>query len=122
MEQRVVVRLATMTTSPPRPPSPPLGPPRGTNFSRRKARQPFPPSPAFTEMMTSSMNRSMCKKEKGRLCSRAGSWLEKLFEARFCGKDVHVLAQPAAIAKLDDAGNLANNVSSLPQPTFLPGL
>src|SRR5258708_5404739 len=45
-----------MMTSPPRPPSPPLGPPRGTNFSRRKARQPLPPSPAFTRILTSSMN------------------------------------------------------------------
>src|SRR4029077_4708821 len=48
--------LDSMMTSPPLPPSPPLGPPRGTNFSRRKARQPLPPSPALTEMMTSSIN------------------------------------------------------------------
>src|SRR5579872_4701220 len=45
-----------MMTSPPLPPSPPDGPPRGTNFSRRKARQPFPPSPAFTRIVVSSMN------------------------------------------------------------------
>src|SRR5215510_13354290 len=45
-----------MTTSPPRPPWPPEGPPRGTNFSRRKAMQPFPPSPAFTRILASSMN------------------------------------------------------------------
>ncbi len=31
--------------SPPFPPSPPLGPPRGIYFSRRKAIQPFPPLP-----------------------------------------------------------------------------
>src|SRR5580692_1328885 len=43
-------------TSPPSPPSPPDGPPRGTYFSRRKARQPFPPSPAFTRIVASSMN------------------------------------------------------------------
>src|SRR5215469_10094061 len=42
--------------SPPWPPSPPEGPPRGTNFSRRKAMQPFPPSPAFTRIFASSMN------------------------------------------------------------------
>src|SRR5277367_6143469 len=42
--------------SPPRPPSPPLGPPRGTYFSRRNARQPLPPSPAFTRILTSSIN------------------------------------------------------------------
>src|SRR5579863_10249447 len=45
-----------MITSPPRPPSPPDGPPRGTNFSRRNAMQPFPPSPAFTRIFASSMN------------------------------------------------------------------
>src|SRR5438477_13177785 len=45
-----------MMTSPPLPPSPPDGPPRGTNFSRRKARQPLPPSPAFTRIVASSMN------------------------------------------------------------------
>src|ERR1035438_6199932 len=47
---------ATSTTSPPRPPSPPLGPPCGTYFSRRKAMQPLPPSPAFTRILTSSIN------------------------------------------------------------------
>src|SRR5579859_3106162 len=41
---------------PPRPPSPPEGPPRGTYFSRRNATQPFPPSPAFTEIFASSTN------------------------------------------------------------------
>src|SRR5208282_897544 len=45
-----------MITSPPLPPSPPEGPPRGTNFSRRKAIQPFPPSPAFTRIFASSIN------------------------------------------------------------------
>src|SRR5262245_47801417 len=53
---------AWIQTSPPRPPSPPDGPPRGTNFSRRKARQPLPPSPAFTRIVASSINK---------LCARA---------------------------------------------------
>src|SRR5271163_4984785 len=48
--------VATIVTSPPRPPSPPLGPPRGTYFSRRKARHPLPPSPAFRVILTSSTN------------------------------------------------------------------
>src|SRR5579863_10133739 len=48
--------LDSMTTSPPLPPSPPEGPPRGTNFSRRKAMQPLPPSPALTRIVASSMN------------------------------------------------------------------
>src|SRR6185312_4585829 len=46
----------SIITSPPRPPSPPDGPPRGTNFSRRKAMQPLPPSPAFTRILASSIN------------------------------------------------------------------
>src|ERR1700682_2462908 len=45
-----------MIMSPPLPPSPPEGPPRGTNFSRRKAMQPLPPSPALTRIFASSMN------------------------------------------------------------------
>src|SRR5271155_2243838 len=45
-----------MITSPPLPPSPPEGPPRGTYFSRRKAMQPFPPFPALTRIFASSIN------------------------------------------------------------------
>src|SRR5664279_4431623 len=48
--------LDSITTSPPWPPSPPDGPPRGTNFSRRKAMQPLPPSPALTRIFASSTN------------------------------------------------------------------
>src|ERR1700744_2093637 len=48
--------VATMVIFPPWPPSPPLGPPRGTYFSRRNARQPLPPSPALTVIFTSSTN------------------------------------------------------------------
>src|SRR5579875_2300119 len=40
----------------PSPPSPPLGPPRGTNFSLRKATQPFPPLPDATWIRASSTN------------------------------------------------------------------
>src|SRR5882672_8798840 len=42
--------------SPPLPPSPPLGPPFGTNFSLRKAMQPCPPFPARTVILASSIN------------------------------------------------------------------
>ncbi len=48
--------LAAKKTEPPLPPSPPLGPPRGTNFSRRKAMHPRPPLPAATRISTSSTN------------------------------------------------------------------
>src|SRR5271167_1265837 len=42
--------------SPPLPPSPPDGPPRGTYFSLRNAIQPLPPSPPFTRIVASSTN------------------------------------------------------------------
>src|SRR6478735_11529560 len=48
--------LDSITMSPLRPPSPPEGPPRGTNFSRRKAMHPLPPSPALIRMIASSIN------------------------------------------------------------------
>src|SRR5580704_420741 len=44
--------------SPPLPPSPPEGPPRGTYFSLRNATQPSPPSPALMEILASSANTS----------------------------------------------------------------
>src|SRR5215468_1999449 len=47
---------ASNTTLPPWPPSPPSGPPRGTNFSRRKLHAPSPPRPALIWIQTSSTN------------------------------------------------------------------
>src|SRR6056297_2070468 len=47
---------ASTQTSPPRPPLPPLGPPNSTYFSRRKLRQPLPPSPDFRKTRASSRN------------------------------------------------------------------
>src|SRR6478735_5617660 len=47
---------ATANTWPPRPPSPPLGPPNSLYFSWRNETQPFPPSPAATSMKASSTN------------------------------------------------------------------
>src|SRR5215470_12108578 len=88
-----------MMTSPPLPPSPPLGPPRGTNFSRRNARQPLPPLPAFTRILTSSMNN----------CYSAG-WMLTNFPRRPRSRN---WMTPVIFA---------NRVSSLPRPTFSPGL
>jgi hypothetical protein len=45
---------ACSQTLPPLPPSPPLGPPSGMNFSRRKLMDPSPPLPAITVMSASS--------------------------------------------------------------------
>src|SRR5437899_9804993 len=95
-----------MDTLPPRPPSPPLGPPRGTNFSRPNARHPLPPSPAFTLILTSSIN-MLRKMEKGpRGYNRRPLVLfgrpEKRLSFRF---DADKLTQPAAVAKFNDAGD-----------------
>src|ERR1017187_1941498 len=121
---------ATRTTSPPRPPSPPLGPPRGTYFSLRKARQPLPPSPAFTRIRASSMNI-----EKPPACIETGGPVES--PGRTCGthaacpasKDVYADAWmltnlPIRPRSLNSTlpVTLANSVSSLPQPTLRPGL
>src|SRR5260221_3804759 len=48
--------LDTIAVSPPGPPSARDGLPRGTNFSRRKAIHPLPPSPALILMIASSIN------------------------------------------------------------------
>src|SRR5437588_10530119 len=88
-----------MMMSPPLPPSPPLGPPRGTNFSRRNARQPLPPSPAFTRIFTSSMNKVAQALACDLSVNRIG--------VRVCvGGDADEFAEPPAIAELDDAGHL----------------
>src|SRR3546814_17258704 len=51
-----MLRSATAWMLPPRPPSPPSGPPLGMNFSRRKLAAPLPPLPATTSMVASSTN------------------------------------------------------------------
>ena len=53
---RTQVLSALKTTSAPLPPSPPLGPPFGTYFSRRKLDIPSPPSPALTKTRALSIN------------------------------------------------------------------
>src|SRR5690242_16083006 len=85
-----------MVKSPPRPPSPPLGPPRGTYFSRRKARQPLPPSPAFTRILTSSMNME----------AAARTAEERQPAGLRYGGDVDELAHAAAVLEFDHARHL----------------
>src|SRR5437660_689728 len=94
--------LATMTTSPPWPPSPPLGPPRGTYFSRRKARHPLPPSPALIVMIASSTSMTKDKHEKSRrpdsqTSGRTPSKTECLLDGS--GLYADVLAHVAAIVR-----------------------
>src|SRR5271155_1924395 len=60
--------------SPPLPPSPPEGPPRGTYFSLRKATQPLPPSPALMEILASSADTShLIWKRSKKAYARVGS-------------------------------------------------
>src|SRR5919109_1887773 len=100
--------LDSMYTSPPRPPSPPEGPPRGTNFSRRKATNPLPPSPAFTRIRASSMNIAETKRPRSR---EAGAQPRAAAPHEFSliygfGLYRHVLAQAAAVFEADDAAHL----------------
>ena len=48
--------VALIKTDPPLPPSPPLGPPRGTYFSLRKETIPSPPAPEITIIFALSIN------------------------------------------------------------------
>src|SRR3954467_6263537 len=90
-----------MTTSPPRPPSPPLGPPRGTYFSRRKARQPLPPSPPLTWIATRSTNIAPRPVPGGPVAGRPGvkSSLDGLGR-RFLGPERDDVDPPAALVEL----------------------
>src|SRR5438132_3686671 len=63
-------------TSPPWPPSPPSGPPRGTYFSRRKLTQPRPPSPARTSICTRSMKLAISGRDLSASGERAHERLE----------------------------------------------
>src|SRR4051812_49361628 len=100
--------LDSMMMSPPRPPSPPLGPPRGTNFSLRKAMHPLPPPPAAMRIVASSMNiRFQMQKQMAGLvrpANRANSRYLRLLE--FLRDDGHELSQLAAVTELDHARDL----------------
>ena len=48
--------FAWIMIEPPVPPSPPSGPPNGIYYSLLKLKQPFPPLPALTRIMVSSIN------------------------------------------------------------------
>src|SRR4051794_37073066 len=51
---------------PPRPPSPPLGPPNSMNFSRRKLAAPAPPCPLWTQILAESRKRMAGARPEGR--------------------------------------------------------
>ncbi len=115
--------VATMMMSPPRPPSPPLGPPRGTYFSRRNARQPLPPSPALTVILTSSTN--IMKRplrpdaaEIVRLIHLREAVTRRLRDAlMLTNLPMRPRSRNSTMPVI-----LANSVSSLPQPDVLAGL
>src|SRR5665811_2405346 len=73
-KSRSVVRPAStwIKMEPPRPPSPPSGPPLGTWASRRNVAAPSPPSPARTQTVTRSRNIAAdCRMRRGRGRRRA---------------------------------------------------
>src|ERR1700683_5552716 len=91
--------------SPPCPPSPPEGPPRGTYFSLRKATQPLPPSPAFIEILASSANTNHLQV---RDAERAYA------DARFIDKNT----RPGALERVKNSAELVGRCCS----SFLLGL
>src|SRR5471030_715347 len=122
--------LATRITSPPRPPSPPLGPPRGTYFSLRNARQPLPPSPALTRILTSSINMLVQTMFGQTRKSRRSLSKPAARENRHGAQGTAAYATAVTLTNLPirprslnstTPVTLANNVSSLPQPTLVPG-
>src|SRR5579862_73246 len=101
--------LDSMMMSPPRPPSPPEGTPRGTNFSRRKAMQPLPPPPAFTRITASSINIQNTKpRHRTGLEISLAETLRSCFLcfSRLSRLNQHVTAIIAFVHELDHAGNL----------------
>src|ERR1700735_668629 len=136
--------------SPPCPPSPPEGPPRGTYFSLRNATQPLPPSPAFIEILASSANTNhLLGRDAGkpyadagrtnkntrpgaleRVRSRAGlvggcrsGFFLRLSRARlFHGEYADVAAVSALIFEQDDSVDQREEAVVFRQPNVLPGL
>src|SRR6185503_20168749 len=104
----LVCALATTKIEPPLPPSPPLGPPRGTNFSRRKARQPRPPAPASMCMSTSSTNKGLFDGLDADLPSVRAVVLE-LHAAVGLREDRVVLAEPRVEAGREAASALPHD-------------
>src|SRR5216684_5776090 len=94
-----------MMTSPPLPPSPPEGPPRGTYFSRRNAIQPLPPSPALTRILASSIN-MMCNREN--FAATKKPRLEA--EADKCPVETRLAAYPIVSTKTGKAPSLQQDL------------
>src|ERR1700683_154704 len=136
--------------SPPCPPSPPEGPPRGTYFFLRKATQPLPPSPAFIEILASSANTNHLQvrdaerayadarfidkntrpgtlervKNSAELVGRRrGGFLPGFSRARFfhC-KNANVAPVSALVFEEDDAVNQREEAVIFRQPNILSGL
>src|SRR5438309_9428232 len=93
--------------SPPLPPSPPEGPPRGTNFSRRKAMHPLPPSPPRTWISAVSMNTESGDGKRETSETGSGPCVFRFpFPALRCdGLDRNDPARPAAVLETNDAGD-----------------
>src|SRR5688572_6835151 len=107
-----------MYTDPPLPPSPPSGPPRGTNFSRRKLRAPLPPCPAATWISTSSTKDIVCS-QQFTVCSRRKPQTanRRLFQRQ----DGDHAALGAVIAELHRAVDLREERVVLAEPDVEAG-
>src|SRR5262245_22378047 len=107
---------------PPRPPSPPEGPPRGTYFSRRKATQPLPPSPAFTRIFASSINIvvSIEKASTRRRGSEPPETRSNGYSASTGSTMTYLPIDPRSLNLIRPV-IFAKRVSSFPRPTFSPG-
>src|SRR5450755_160442 len=116
-------------TLPLSPPSPPSGPPKGTNFSRRKLTQPRPPLPPCTFVLASSMNfigGETVNKKGGQVLPCPPS-LERR-RARALALVVYLeitLTYVCCFAPLTRNSTtpwaVANRVWSVPMPTLTPG-
>src|SRR5262249_44789574 len=78
----------------------------GTNFSRRNARHPLPPSPAFIKILTSSMNTGV---PVGADCLLSGA-------------NVDEPAQPATIAEFNGAADFREQRVVLSETDIQTGL
>src|SRR5437762_11500442 len=116
-----------MMTSPPLPPSPPEGPPRGTNFSRRNAMHPLPPSPAFNLIFASSINMRKNKSLDPKVRPYGGRPGPRSLSSLLCFQrfNHHELAHRALIHELDAARNFGEErvvfASTDVQPRFHAG-
>ena len=96
---------------PPLPPSPPLGPPFGTNFSLRNAMQPCPLFPALIVILASSMNITIAGSaiwDAGRVGMRTAVELRPSLQSNESGRGAQ---EAGLLCGFDTAGCAGNHLS-----------